>query len=154
MELVAPVTLLYCVWPQWNTMVALFVLHYTNRALVLPWLNPPRAPLHVSVVGSAVVFNAMNAYLLGSWLRGRGEPVPATPWTHAAYCGGLFVFAWGLAGNVYHDHLLLRLRKRAQTGPRVGTEAGAYRIPYGGLYEWISYPNYVCECTSVYLCRD
>ena len=46
-------------------MLWLFVAHYVNRAWIQPWMNPPRTPLHISVVLSAMAFNAANGYLIG-----------------------------------------------------------------------------------------
>lgn len=147
MELVAPITATYFAWPHCNGMLALYVLHYINRAVVQPLRSPTRSPLHAVVVVCAVFFNAMNGFLLGTWLRGEGQVVDA-PFA-GAYTLGLAVFAAGLAGNIWHDNVLMQLR-RAPSGPHIQTSTSHYRIPYGGLYTWISYPNYLCECTSTH----
>lgn len=47
-----------------------------------------------------------------------------------------------MAGNVYHDELLLSIRKKA---PKRPDGKPHYGIPHGGLYTLISYPNYFCE---------
>lgn len=146
MELVAPLTAVWFAWPHTSWMLALFVLHYVNRAVVQPLCSPARSPLHAVVVLSAVVFNLMNGYLLGTWLRGAGEaPTPCIR-TAAGTALGVLMYAGGLAGNVWHDQVLLELRKTPREGASVRTASSDYRIPYGGLYRWISYPNYLCEC--------
>lgn len=127
-----------------HVMLAVFVAHYVNRALVQPYLSPPRTPLHVSVVLSAILFNACNGYLQGSWLYAGGPPraLQGLGW-------GLAVCAAGAAGNIYHDGVLRRLRTTAPApGEKVVQQGSSvYRIPHGGLFTWLSSPNYVCECT-------
>ena len=44
----------------------------------------------------------------------------------------LFVLGWGM--STWADTVLLHLRKPGETG---------YRIPRGGLYRWVSCPNYL-----------
>lgn len=147
MESVAPFVAVYFAWPQMNAMLALFVLHYVNRAWVQPLRSPTRSPLHASVVISAVAFNALNGYLQGTWLRGHGPPIPSDQRPLLLALFGLMVFLVGFIGNVWHDGVLLHLRRRPQ-GAVVRTSTSRYLIPYGGLYQYVSYPNYLCECTS------
>ena len=156
MESVAPLAVCVSFYGQvqavihaWaRIMLWLFVAHYVNRAWIQPWMNPPRTPLHISVVLSAMAFNAANGYLIGTWLA-RGGPIQhVSAWIYV----GLMAFALGFVGNVYHDTLLRRLRT---SPPRtkeelLRTPSSTYRVPHGGLFHWISYPNYTCECT--YMC--
>ncbi|WFD20366.1 hypothetical protein MCAP1_002610 [Malassezia caprae] len=148
MEAVAPCALVAnayargaLAWPT-HALVALFVLHYVNRAVYQPWRNPPRSPLHLSVVLSAMAFNLVNGTLLGTWLARGGTAHHASVWTLA----GVALFALGLWGNMHHDARLRRLRTEAPArGEPVVQGHAAYRIPRGALFEWVSYPNYLCE---------
>lgn len=151
MEAVAPCALVAkayaCGSLAWPTqgLVALFVLHYVNRAVYQPWRNPPRSPLHLSVVVSAMAFNVLNGSLIGHWLAQGGTQ------SHASLASflGLGLFLLGLWGNMHHDARLRRLRTEppARDEPVVQGHSAAYRIPQGGLFEWVSYPHYLCECT-------
>ncbi|MEL6182594.1 MAG: 3-oxo-5-alpha-steroid 4-dehydrogenase, partial [Myxococcota bacterium] len=49
---------------------------------------------------------------------------------------GVLVFAVGMAINLHSDTLLLNLRKPHEHG---------YKIPHGGVYRWVSSPNYLGE---------
>lgn len=120
--------------------LGLFLLHYVHRALIQPLRNPPRSPLHASVVLSAIAFNCINGYLHGTWIARGVEAQSFGAVTLAAFVLGLSLFVIGAAGNIWHDEVLRRLRLDAP--PRT------YGIPHGGLYRWISYPNYLCECAS------
>ena len=48
----------------------------------------------------------------------------------------MVLFALGVFINHQSDAILLRLRQPGETG---------YSIPYGGLYRWVSAPNYLGE---------
>ncbi|KAJ2707751.1 hypothetical protein FB645_000524 [Coemansia sp. IMI 203386] len=88
--------------------------------------------MHVGIMLSACLFNTVNGYINGRWLateyKNRSEdPVLAI--------GGICMFALGMAGNIYHDDLLMNLRRRT-TG---------YSIPFGGLFGLVSCPHFLCE---------
>jgi 3-oxo-5-alpha-steroid 4-dehydrogenase 1 len=65
------------------------------------------------------------------------------------FYAGLVLWAVGLAGNIWHDEILLNIRRKAKSKGKAkadGTSKGEhYAIPQGGLYSLISYPNYFCE---------
>ena len=123
-------------------LASLWVLHYTNRALISPIRAPSRSPTHISVVGSAIAFNLVNGYLNGTYLASL-DPTAHFSWI---YWLGVGLFAAGAAGNILHDEVLLRLRTLPAASPLSSKqEAHAYHIPHGGLYSLISYPNYLCE---------
>jgi len=63
---------------------------------------------------------------------------------------GVSMWAVGFAGNIYHDEILLDIRRNSkkdkkQQSEKSGEEKTHYAIPHGGLYGLISYPNYFSE---------
>jgi steroid 5-alpha reductase family enzyme len=56
--------------------------------------------------------------------------------TEPAFLIGIVVFFVGWTANRHADLVLLRLRNDGESG---------YRIPHGGLYRFISCPNYLGE---------
>ena len=152
MELPASLTFLYfyAQGPNTATPVALFtlfvwVVHYANRGFVMPALmRVPRGQkssfsLFVVAVGWAVT--SLHGYLNGTWasdLAGRegwswfGDP---------RFLVGVALYYTGLAINLHADHVVRTLRTRQEV------EAGAkvYRIPRGGLFEYVSNPSYFSE---------
>lgn len=156
--------------------------------------------MHISVPLSAVLFNLINGFLMGSWIGGRSPPLrlPAaaynprglkwlhklgatkrfTPvvisspgllpdWAHVKtqplFWIGIAGWAVGFLSNVYHDEILLDLRRpkgqrwtKAMKDEVDGDDKDdddksgqpKYGIPKGGLYKKISYPNYLSECES------
>ena len=110
-----------------------FVAHYANRALVYPLRIRGGAPTPLYVMASAFSFTLVNGYLQAGALGG--------PWTaaipgDAAFGGGVLLFLAGALGNAYHDALLRALRLPGETG---------YKVPIGGLFDYVSGANYLCE---------
>ena len=120
-------------------LLALWELHYVHRAFVFPFRRrggERRMP--VSIPAMAFVFTTINATLNGRWLF---HFAPAGAYG-AAWLGdprflvGAALFLAGYAVNQQSDAILFRLRKPGEKG---------YKIPRGGLYRFVSCPNYFGE---------
>ena len=144
MEIVSPAALL-AGWlsgtggrdPWTVVFVSLWLAHYANRAIVYPLRTRWRGrQMPVAIMASAVFFNGVNGGLNGWWFGHVADPYP-TDWGRslAVLFGGL-LFVAGVMINARADTTLRRLRKPGETG---------YAIPRGGLYRWISCPNYLGE---------
>ncbi|KAG9027537.1 hypothetical protein FRB95_007638 [Tulasnella sp. JGI-2019a] len=134
--------------PTASFLVFLWLIHYANRAIISPLRTPNRSRVHAIVLLAGVAFNFTNAFLVGSWL-GSGIVQPNAWRSSSVFWFGVSIFVAGLIGNIWHDEVLLRIRRdkiesEKQEG---GREDGKpyYAIPFGGLYRFISYPNYFCE---------
>jgi len=136
---------------------ALFLIHYLNRAIISPLRTPSRSKSHISVPLSAVLFNSVNGFLLGSYLSSpAAQNFLAGAFSRPLFWGGVGLWAAGLAGNILHDEILLNIRRnaRAKGKAKASNEDNNgknknrqehYAIPHGYLYNLISYPNYFCE---------
>jgi 3-oxo-5-alpha-steroid 4-dehydrogenase 1 len=115
----------------------LWEMHYIHRAFVFPFRRRGGGKLMpLAIAGSAFAFNLMNGYLQG---RGLNRFVPLRPveWlVDPRFLAGTALFVAGLAINLRSDAILFLLRRPGQTG---------YSIPRGGLYRWVSCPNYLGE---------
>ncbi|GLB38735.1 putative 3-oxo-5-alpha-steroid 4-dehydrogenase [Lyophyllum shimeji] len=152
--------------PQ-SLLALLYLTHYANRALISPLRTPSRSKSHLIVPLSAVFFNTVNGALMGSYLsspfaRAFLGPSLPSPTARPSFYLGLLIWAAGFAGNIYHDEILLNIRRKAIKGKGKATSppsssssssssaAGKtkgehYAIPTGALYAYVSYPNYLCE---------
>ncbi|KAJ2483453.1 hypothetical protein EV174_002942 [Coemansia sp. RSA 2320] len=129
-----------------HVMCGLWVLHYTNRALVYPLRQASRKPMHIGVVLASCMFNTVNGYLNGRWLSVFSNGLYTNAYWDV-YQGrallGLSLFVLGMAGNIYHDNVLMNLRQPgAQPAPG---SARKYLVPCGGLFALVSCPHYFCE---------
>lgn len=133
----------------------LFLIHYLNRAILSPLRTPSRSRSHLVVVLCAISFNVVNGALMGSYLSSPSAANHlAGAFSRPLFWLGVGLWAFGFAGNILHDEILLNLRRsakakgkaRADDDDRKGKgKQEHYAIPYGYLYRFISYPNYFCE---------
>ncbi|CAA7262803.1 unnamed protein product [Cyclocybe aegerita] len=128
-------------------LAACFLIHYANRALLSPLRTPSRSKSHFAVPASGTIFNVFNGSIMGAYLS---SPAAGTylATVRPIFYIGLALWAVGFVGNVYHDEILLNIRRKAKSkakAPSGKTQGEHYSIPYGGLYSIISYPNYFCE---------
>lgn len=123
---------------SWTTGVlcGFFVAHYLHRSLIFPWqINTPGKRMPLVIVLSAITFNTMNGFLIGYYFGNFADYPPdwlGTP----RFWVGLALFAGGMAINIRSDYRLIRLRAPGETG---------YKIPRGGLFEYVSCPNHLGE---------
>lgn len=163
MELVSPLTFLYTFvtspltvqpppLPSLSSphaiLAACFCIHYTNRALINPLRTSSRSKTHAIVPLSGIIFNVINGSLMGSYLSSPYARMYLGA-TRPSFYIGLGVWALGMFGNVWHDEILLNIRRKAKAKgkARANSEGQGehYAIPQGGLYNLVSYPNYLCE---------
>lgn len=117
--------------------LALWELHYINRAFVFPFRTPGRSkpmPLVVALMG--LVFCSFNGYLNGRSLTLFGPSYAMSYFTEPRAILGVAIFLCGWVINIQADEILIHLRKPGETG---------YKIPLGGMYRFISCPNYFGE---------
>ncbi|MDQ3031877.1 MAG: DUF1295 domain-containing protein [Myxococcota bacterium] len=117
-------------------LMALWQIHYVNRTFVFPFrIKASGKTTPISIVATAVVFNTLNAYVNARWVSEFGGY--AASWlTDPRFVLGAALFFVGFAINQHADYVLMNLRKPGESG---------YQIPRGGLYRWISCPNYFGE---------
>lgn len=142
----SPSALVFALWffigpLSWMPVSIVFFLmwemHYVYRAFAYPLRmrgDEHRMPALIS--GFAFLFNSTNATLNGLFLFSLSGGYPVSWLWDARFVVGAVLFVIGYAVNQHADAVLLNLRKD-------GTRE--YKIPYGGLYRWVSSPNYLGE---------
>ncbi|KAK4101097.1 hypothetical protein N658DRAFT_486464 [Parathielavia hyrcaniae] len=151
---------------QNKVLAALFVLHYSYRALLFPFLQPSMSPLHLAVWLSGFAFQVINGAMLGSWLAAYGPTTQADwdrqhltppPLGTAQFAAGITIFYLGLTANYYHDDELREIRRRVlrrqrrqqqqqhQQGKTGSVVDKHYEIPQAGLFKVMLYPHYFVE---------
>jgi len=118
--------------------MSLFLLHYFQRSCIFPFaIAGSGKEVPVFTMLSAVVFCSYNGFLQGHHLANvlRAEN------SLFVYIGApLFLLGMGI--NISHDRMLIALRKDVNTDSSGRKE---YKIPRGGLFEYISGANYFGE---------
>ncbi|MBN1305159.1 MAG: DUF1295 domain-containing protein [Anaerolineales bacterium] len=145
MESVSPIVMaaLFFLGDAPKTVVTvLFLLmweaHYFHRAFIYPFrLRDGSKKMPMVVALTAIFFNLGNGYLNGRYLFHFAAGEYPLQWLlDWRFVLGTLIFVCGFIINRWGDEKLRQLR---QPGER------DYKIPYGGLYEYISCPNYFGE---------
>jgi hypothetical protein len=127
----APVTVTTVVF------LLLWEAHYIHRAFIYPFsLKSSHEKMPLSIVFSGLFFNLVNASLNGYYIFTLSGGYPDQWMADPRFIIGTAVFIGGFAINRQADDTLAKLRNGGETG---------YGIPQGGLYRWISCPNYFGE---------
>lgn len=169
-----------------KTVATAYILHYINRGFISPWFSAPSmSPIHASIAVSAMAFNWFNSVCLAGWLLGYEVPVTQGFKTDGAAAGpagklsafihghpsspattqivpvvGLALFVVGMAGNIYSERTLFRLRReeadtRAEKDKAKSKSSGSdggnryskvYVLPPArGVFRTILFPHYAFE---------
>ncbi|XP_076918719.1 steroid 5-alpha-reductase DET2-like [Bidens hawaiensis] len=120
------------------TLISPFLIHYFHRTVIYPLrLRRTRTRSNgypITIAGIAFAFNLFNSYLQ---TRSITEYVDYSDdqWFWLRFGLGLVVFVVGMVVNVRSDMTLVRLKEMGK----------GYRVPKGGLFEYVSCPNYFGE---------
>jgi len=115
----------------------LWALHYVHRALIFPFrLHTKGKQIPLVIVVFGILFNTVNGFLNGYWLAHFAVANESDSLVNLHLIVGVVLFIAGYSINKYHDRILIKLRN--------GSKAG-YQIPYGGLFRYVSCPNYLGE---------
>lgn len=118
------------------TLVAFYLAHYINRTFIFPFrIHTKRKKMPVVIVGSGVIFNLFNGFFLGYYFAYFAQ-YQNSDLLGPRFILGAVLFILGAYMNWNHDNKLIHLREPGETN---------YKIPKGGLFEWISCPNLLGE---------
>ncbi len=117
-------------------LLSLWMLHYIQRTFVYPFrMRSAGKEMALSIALMAFVFNLLNAYINSRQISHLGD-YPSTWLTDPRFLVGVAMLLAGWLINIHSDTILIRLRAPGESG---------YKIPRGGLYRWVSCPNYLGE---------
>ncbi|HJK94920.1 MAG TPA: DUF1295 domain-containing protein [Polyangiaceae bacterium LLY-WYZ-15_(1-7)] len=116
---------------------ALWQLHYVYRSFIFPFrMRGGGKGKPILTVSLAVLFNLANGPM-NAFAITELAPHLASSWlADPRFALGVAVFFLGWGMNHHADATLRNLRKPGETG---------YKIPHGGMYRFVSCPNYLGE---------
>jgi 3-oxo-5-alpha-steroid 4-dehydrogenase 1 len=144
MEAAAPLAFAVCFFIGSNTVtvttlvfLGLWEAHYLHRAFIYPFsLRRHRRGMPLLVVSFGFLFNMVNGYINGRYIFTFSDGYSSQWLSDPRFIVGVALFITGFVINRQADDILRNLSKSADSG---------YKIPYGGLYRWMSCPNYFGE---------
>lgn len=111
--------------------------HYIHRAFIYPFtMRVSSRPLPLFILGFGFVFNVANAYLNGNSIVVRQSQYAGAWLRDGRFIAGAVLFIVGYIVNRQSDLILYRIRRNTTSD---------YAVPRGGLFRWISCPNYLGE---------
>jgi protein-S-isoprenylcysteine O-methyltransferase Ste14 len=121
--------------PQAWVPLLFWMIHYSYRTLLFPLLmHPSDRTFPALLVLFAIGFNVLNGYNNAAALISAGHA--GGPFWSLHFAVGAGVFILGFVIHVQADRTIRRLRAPGDTG---------YAIPQGGLFRWVTSPNYLGE---------
>jgi len=127
--------------------LAIWMAHYTNRALITPLLmrvqpgTTSSFALNVVVAGWVTLF--LHGYFNAAYISEYGSHYTVEWFTDPRFLIGLAIYLLGFTLNWHSDHILRNLRSRFPS-----PDEPRYKIPYGGGFKFVSCPQYLGEILS------
>lgn len=127
--------------PAPAVMGALFEIHYFQRSFIFPLLIRGRNRMPLSIIACGVIFNILNAYMIGGWIFwvSPAQAYPASWLWSPLFILGTVIFLAGMAINLHSDWIIRHLRKPGDSG---------HYIPRGGMFKYVTSANYLGELTE------
>ena len=112
--------------------IFIWITHYFNRTIIYPLkIKTKGKKIPVAIVASAFFFNVINGILNGYFIA----TIPFESISFTCILIGFIIFIIGLFINISSDNTLIKLR----------TNQKGYVIPKGGLFNYVSCPNFFGE---------
>lgn len=117
--------------------LAIWTIHYFQRAFIYSFLiKSEKNTFPVLLIVFSILFNVWNGYLNGRYLFYFAPRYDIGWLKDPRFIIGTVIFFSGYVINLNSDHILRQLRKPGENG---------YKIPTGGLFRYLSSPNYFGE---------
>ena len=140
---VVPAVLCMESYPQINmtqmVVMTMFMAHYFNRSIIYPLRIFQAKDTPIFIVLAAFVFCSFNGFLQAHYVLHVVQFQPGEV-LKPSFVFGVVVFAIGFLINNDSDRRLRLLRATANSDPKE-----RYKIPRGGMFEYVSSANYFGE---------
>jgi hypothetical protein len=118
--------------------LALWELHYLYRSILYPLMLKDNRSRNMpyTLMLMAILYNCANGYVNGHHLFVAAHEYSQQWLLDPRFVIGMVLFAGGFVIHVWSDRILQRLRAAGRR---------EYHIPYGGMFRFVSSPNYLGE---------
>ncbi|MHA1913351.1 MAG: DUF1295 domain-containing protein [Promethearchaeota archaeon] len=119
--------------------LCIWMLHYCQRTFIFPLLMRGKELMPITIILSGITFNGINAYLQARWIYTFSSPYAESWLMNPLFIIGLVIFLCGFVINLSSDRIIRNLREPSEI---------EYKIPYGGMFKYVSCPSYFGEITE------
>ncbi len=128
--------------------LAVWLLHYSNRGYLFPYLirTAPGAKTSFSllVVMAGWGATSLHGYLNASFLTTHSTQFTTSWLTDPRFLVGIVLYYLSFGLTIHSEAIQRNLRTKQE----VAAGEKVYRIPRGGLYRWVTSPCYFTELTA------
>jgi 3-oxo-5-alpha-steroid 4-dehydrogenase 1 len=119
--------------------LCIWMLHYCQRTFLFPLLIRGVQPMPITIIIMGMTFNGINSYLQARWLYTFSHSYAFSWLFNPLFIAGFIIFICGFIINMHSDYIIRALRKPGEN---------KYKIPYGGMFRYVSCPSYLGEITE------
>jgi hypothetical protein len=124
----------YLIVPSFFLLI--WMIHYIHRTLIFPFLIRGKNNMPIIIMIFGMVFNIINTYLQARWINTFSNNYSLNWLLTLNFQLGIIIFVIGFVINIHSDYKIRNLRDPGED---------EYKIPRGGLFQWVSSPNYLGE---------
>lgn len=128
--------------------LGIWLLHYGNRGFVFPLLmrvaRGSRGTFSLSIILAGWLVTTLHGYLNAVFIAQLGTHFTPDWFGDPRFIVGMLIYFTGFLLNLHSDAILRNLRSVEE----VARGEKIYRIPYGGLFRYVSNPSYFSELLS------
>lgn len=127
-DLASPIVVFLIIWQ----------IHYLYRTFYFPFqLKDSKKSFPALLVLFAITFNVINGFINGFAVFHTEAIADTTFYYNWNFWIGVVIFFIGFIMHVHSDRTIINLRK--------DPSSANYSIPYGGMFRWVTNPNYLGE---------
>lgn len=136
--LALPFTLNYAHRSVRIVLAGFYILHYIQRTLIFPFLLKGKSKMPLIIVLMGMLFNTVNAFLIGLWIFYFSAPEYYGPswFFDPRFIIGTLIFFCGMMINLNSDAYIRSLRKHGDSN---------HYYPCKGMYRFVTSANYFGE---------
>ncbi len=128
--------------------LGIWLLHYGNRGFVFPMLmrvaKGAKGSFSIMIVVAGWFVTGMHGYLNAVFISHISDQFTHEWLTDPRFIIGLVIYLTGFILNIHSDAIIRNLRSKEE----VARGEKVYRIPQGGLFQYVSNPSYFSEMIS------
>lgn len=126
-------------------LAGIWMIHYGNRGFLFPFLmrvHPgAKKTFNILVVSIGMLVTSLHGYLNG-WFFSELSTQYSIDWlSDPRFIIGIIIYYTGFLLNLQSDAILRKLRPKGG----IAKDSDRYKIPYGGLFKYVSCPQYLTE---------